>query len=662
MAQRTPSTIPRSQSRASRLGIQPGLAAFASHPDLWFAIISACWVVLLYRHVIGAAFVYDDVPQIQNNPALSSWHSVAGYFRSAVPFNSDFRGFGGFFYRPLFWLSLAMDRMLWGLNATGFHITNLALHWANGFLAFMLLKKLRVSIFVSAAVSVVWLGLPINSEVVAWISGRSISLAVLFLLTGLLSADWYLCSNRIVALFGYAIASFASLLSHEIGVLTLPMACLMAYASNPGRRRWFDVSFVGSALVRLTGVGLTVDAVYLWLRHIAAAHLSSGVSAVIGLGISFWKYVAWMLLPLRMSVERSTDVPTNDSPMTTAAAFIGVLALFVAVLLSRRKMPEVAAGLTWLFIALVPFCGIVPIYQGMAERYTYLAALGLVLAMVALSFHLRNPTRSVALCAVILWMSWGAWRLNARVLDWRDETSIYTKSLEATPRSSILLYNLGVTFAEAGDTSKAADYYQRAIDLNPHYTSAMINLGNMFQRQGNYSQAEALYQRAIARDPRDPDAWVDLGNIYLQLAMNQAAKDAYEKAIALKPNDVEAIINLGAALQRSGDLSAATQAYQRAIAIDPSQASAYCDLGALLLQQGNIVAAREQLTKSIEHNPSYAPAYFNLGVLYEQTSRRDLAVEMYTKALDIQPDYPRARSRVERLQAASGTFPSESHP
>lgn len=40
-------------------------AAFASHPDLWFAIISACWVALLYRHVIGAAFVYDDVVQIQ---------------------------------------------------------------------------------------------------------------------------------------------------------------------------------------------------------------------------------------------------------------------------------------------------------------------------------------------------------------------------------------------------------------------------------------------------------------------------------------------------------------------------------------------------------------------------------------------------------------------
>ena len=76
----------------------------------------------------------------------------------------------------------------------------------------------------------------------------------------------------------------------------------------------------------------------------------------------------------------------------TVAAFIGVLTLLIAILRLQNKMPEVAAGLAWLCIALVPFCGFVPTYQGMAERYTYLAALGLVLAIVALVFHLRNRT------------------------------------------------------------------------------------------------------------------------------------------------------------------------------------------------------------------------------------------------------------------------------
>jgi len=626
------------------------LAAFTSNSEMWFAIISACWVALLYRHVIGAAFVYDDVAQIQHNPALLSWHSAAQYARAAVPFNNEFRGFGGSFYRPLFWFSLALDYRLWGLNATGFHLTNLVLHWLNGLLAFLLLKKLRVSVVLSAAVSIVWLSLPINAEVVGWISGRAISLAVLFLLIALWCADWYLRSNKIVALVAYAMASFGALLSHEIGILTLPLACLIVYAAN-AVRRWRLV---------LCGVGVAVDAVYLWLRHVAGAHLSSGVAVITGSGISFWKYIGWMLFPLRMSIERSTDVPTDNSPMMTAVAFIGVLALFIAILQLRSKLPEVAAGLAWSCIALAPFCGIVPIYQGMAERYTYPAALGLALAIVGLLSHLRTWTRSLMLYALILWVSWGVWRLNARVLDWRNEISLYAKSLEATPTSPVLLYNLGVAFAESGDASKAAVYYQRAIDLNPRYTSAIINLGNLFQSQGDYSQSAALYKRAISLDPRDPDAWVNLGNLYLQLALNQQAEIAYENAIALKSNDVEAIINLGAALQRSGDLSGAEQAYRRAIAVDPGQAAAYCDLGALFLQQGNLADAREQFVKAIDHNSSYALAYFDLGVVYEQTGRRDPAIEMYKKALEIQPDYQHARSNLERMEARTGA--SAHHP
>ncbi len=223
MAQRRSSQVSRSRLRDSVGLLAKAAAWFAAHPDLWFAIFSACWVGLLYRHVIAAAFVYDDVPQISKNAALSSWRSVVGYFRSAVPFNSDFRGVGGFFYRPLFWASLALDRALWGLDAAGFHCTNLVLHWANGLLAFLLLKRLRVSVLVAAAVLLIWLGLPINAEVVAWISGRSISLAFVFLLTGLFCAECYLRSNGAVALIGYAIASLESLLSHEIGILTLPM-------------------------------------------------------------------------------------------------------------------------------------------------------------------------------------------------------------------------------------------------------------------------------------------------------------------------------------------------------------------------------------------------------------------------------------------------------
>ena len=642
MSKSRPSPISGSRPRTSvSPRIAPALEIFTSHPDLWFAVASACWVMLLYRHVLGAAFVYDDVPQIQKNAALTSWHSVLGYFRSEVPFSNEFRGFGGSFYRPLFWFSLAVDRAVYGLNANGYHVTNLLLHWANGFLAFLLLKRLRISTFVAAVVGFTWLGLPINTEVVAWISGRPIALAFLFVLLSLLSAEWYLRANQVLPLLGYAIASLASLLSHEIGILTLPLTCVLAYATKPALRRWLVLS----------SVGLTTDAIYLWLRHLAGAHLSLGSPTLIEFASTFWKYVVWILLPLRMSVERSTDVPTDSSLIATAAAFVGFMALVILAARLRDKMPEVSAGLACLCIALAPFCGVLPIYQGMAERYAYVAGLALVLATAALVFRIRNRARVLAFGAVIGWVFWGALRLNARVLDWRDEVLLYASSLNATPRSAVLLYNLGAAYAEEGRGSAAADYYRRAIALKPDYTAAMVNLGNLFEHEGNYSEAASFYKRAISIDPRDPDVWVNLGDVYLQLSLIQEAESAYARAINLKPNDVDAIINLGAARQLSGNFAGATQAYQRAIAVDPNQAVAYCDLGAALLQHGNTEAAREQLTKAIEHNPAYAPAYFDFGVLYERTGQRDRAIEMYQKALQLQPDYQRALTNLERLQS-----------
>jgi hypothetical protein len=85
------------------------LAAVASDSDLWFAIISSCLVALLYRHAIGAAFVYDDVAQIQHNAALLSWRSAAQYARTAVPFNPN---------ATLIWLLWVLCWRLWGFCLT----------------------------------------------------------------------------------------------------------------------------------------------------------------------------------------------------------------------------------------------------------------------------------------------------------------------------------------------------------------------------------------------------------------------------------------------------------------------------------------------------------------------------------------------------------------
>jgi len=500
-----------------------------------------------------------------------------------------------------------LDQKVWGLNPTGFHITNAVLHWLAGLLGFFLLRHLRIGIFVAAFSSLLWLGLPINSEVVAWVSGRTYSLMAIFLFLALLSAEWYLRSRSILAVFFYSSATLAAILCHEEGVFVLPMTLLVLYSTDRFRSRREYV------LLGATEIGVLV--VCFCLRELAGAQTSTaGSSRFLAVGVSFMKYLSWMILPIRMSVERSTDIPASNLSVVTISAWVGIVLLLLLVFRLRKKMPKIAAGITWTFLALLPFCGFVYIYQGMAERFDYLASAGLCFTIATLLSKLRTG-RTVVLCAVAIWVMWGIWRLEKRVLDWHDSISLYKTSLEATPQSTTLLFDLGAVFEQKGDLVQASIYYELTLDLNANYEKALTGLGNVDLRLGDTGQA----------------------------------KSAYERALTINPNDVTALVNYGAVLQQLGDFVDANQQEEKAISINPADASAYINLGVGLFKLGSLDSALEKFQRAIELEPSRTPAYFDLAALYKQMGRIDSAAATYRKILELGPDNQEAISDLREI-------------
>ena len=84
-----------------------------SHAVPVFFVLSAIWILILYWKAIFNPFSsYDDLTNVVSNPGLSSWHGILYYLRASVSFVGDLRGSGESYYRPLFWISLALDRML----------------------------------------------------------------------------------------------------------------------------------------------------------------------------------------------------------------------------------------------------------------------------------------------------------------------------------------------------------------------------------------------------------------------------------------------------------------------------------------------------------------------------------------------------------------------
>ncbi len=581
-----------------------------AHESLAFLAISILWVFALYWNAIGAPFLYDDLDQILNNPSLANWHTFVHRFLLApVAFTTDFRGAGGFSYRPLYWITLALDRHLWQLNPVGFHLTNLFLHIANGFLGFRLLRRLNTSLIVAASTSLLWLALPIHAETVAWISGRAYSLSTLFILISLLLASHHLRTNKPLPLALYFFTTAAALLSHELGLLVLPLTFLVAYATpetKPTRR----------SLLTLSGIAILASILYFFLKHLVAPQTESGPAAIKSFALIFWKYVLWIIAPIHMSVERSTSTPPNALSTTAIAAWIGLAALLAVIFLLRKSKPAAAAGLLWLLVALIPFCGLVFIYQGMAERFTYLASMGLILCIASLAIESRKSTHNVAPALILLWLTWGIYRLHTRGLDWTDPVALYSHSLEATPNSSTLSYNLGYSLRERGDLPQAEQAYRRALQLQPRYHQALTSLGDIYSQQQKPLQA-------------------------LQ---------AYHDALALKPDDTATVLNLGVLYQQIGSLDASEQQFRQAIALSPKDSAAYTDLGVLLYEEGKGDEAAKMFAQAIDNKSTDPTAYFDLATLLQHAGRGDLALVLYKKVLEMKPNDPDTIANIQALQ------------
>lgn len=332
-------------------------------------------------------------------------------------------------------------------------------------------------------------------------------------------------------------------------------------------------------------------------------------------GLFFWKYLGWMVLPIHMSVERSTDTPPRGWSGHALAAWL-CLALACAVLIVvHRKIPRSPFGFAWMGIGLLPFCGIVFLYQGMAERYTYVASVGLALLVVVIGVASQVRLRPFVLGLIAIWVLWGVYRLETRISDWSDAARLYGHSLQATPRSAKLHYNLGAVFEERRDFAQASGEYQKAVVLEPYYEPALAGLGNVDLNLGRAKEASQMFQ----------------------------------KALQLKPDDVKTVTNYGTALESLGEIDAAKAQYQRAISLAPDNDDAYCDLGVLLFRAGDAEAAVRQFNQAAKINPSDPTPLFNLAAVYQKSGRPDLAVRLYERVLQLSPGDPDAFSALQSL-------------
>jgi tetratricopeptide (TPR) repeat protein len=539
--------------------------------DWILAALLILGTVVVFLPALDNDFVdWDDVENLVNNP---HYRGLSGP-QLRWMWSSARLGH----YIPVTWMTLGLDYVLWQMDPSGYHLTNLLLHAANAAVFYLIALRLLGAALPSLGATPRRIGSvfaallfavhPLRVESVAWVTERRDVLFGLFYLLAILAYLRYCEASAAgtrrgrwaywgsVACCGLALLSKSMAVSLPVILLLLDIYPLRRLGG--GMRTWLaphrravlieKIPFVllaaGAALVALTVLGSSGG-----LSPLAKVGLRGRIAvSLYALSFYLWK----MLLPLDLSPLY--ELPLRLNPVRPAFLISGltVLAVTVLALVQRRQWPALAVVWTAYVVVLLPVLGIA--HNGpqlAADRYTYLASSGWCLlggAGVALAWQRRRALQPVvtALAAVVVVTFAGlTWK---QVHVWRDTDTLWTHALAVSPSARAYM-NVGLMLGRQGRLAEGIDHLREALRINPAFPEAYNAMGMVLAEQGRTKEAAEYLQLALRINPKFADAHNNLG---LALADQDRLPEAiahFETALRLNPDLGDARRNLELALK-----------------------------------------------------------------------------------------------------------------
>jgi protein O-mannosyl-transferase len=548
-----------------------------------FAI--AALTVAVFAPALHYGFIlWDDDRNLLTNPFYRGlgWAQIRWAFTSAVMGH----------WIPVTWLTFGVDHALWGMNAFGYHLTNVLLHAANAALFYLLARRLlrlgltaapAWAITLGAIVSALFFAVhPLRVESVVWITERRDVLSALFYLLTVLA---YLkaCATDgaprrrwlVVSLGAYTLG----LLSKSL-IMSLPLVLLVldVYPLRRARGNWRRVlveklpylglavaAAVVSVLVVIAKVGLTS----------AAAYPPSARAAMALYSLVFYVWKTVLPLGLAPMYELPARVGLT-SPRFMVAALVAV-GVSVGLLVARRSWP--AALAVWLVygFTLAPVSGIV--HNGpqlVADRYSYLSCLGFALlvgaavAAVASAGTIARPLRGGVVLVGVGWIIGLAVLTSEQLPVWRDTEEVWRHSLEVDPDCAFCHGQWGALLGSRGELGQAILHFERVVALRLDSVRPRGNLGLALLKAARPAEAAAQFERMLAAEPGDAETRTRLGLALARQGKLAEARGEFERASRDNPRHVGALLNLGLSLIELRRPAEAVPYLERAAALDPA--------------------------------------------------------------------------------------------
>jgi tetratricopeptide (TPR) repeat protein len=255
------------------------------------------------------------------------------------------------------------------------------------------------------------------------------------------------------------------------------------------------------------------------------------------------------------------------------------------------------------------------------------------------------------------------------------------------PHSFALLYQLGASYTQKGEWSRAEEFYVAALGAKPDDVATLQELARVARVRGELEKALSYLVRARKLAPDAPAVLYDFAivafsmNLILdalpvaeRLYRQQPANPAYvhllavsrfrhdEKAhaekllrryIELRPKDALGYYLLGVTLFTVKRYAEARQSLERSLAFGEKPDAEYL-LGLIADLEGDKDSASRWLQSVLKSAPSHAAAHTLLGVVYAEQSKYPLARTTLERAVELNPKDLRAHYQLALVYVKLG--------
>jgi len=602
-AKNTGRTAPKKQS-----GISPQKKAQPKFelPEVkkWGIIIGlVVFTFILYGNSIMNNYALDDDIITRQNHFVQEGIQGIGHIFSKG-FLYGFNGANDQSYRPVTLTSIAIEKQFFGNNPHVHHFFNVFWYAITGIFLFLTLLKIfrKGNYVIPLLITLLFLGHPVHTEVVANIKSRDEILSFMFCIMAVYFSLQYYCYNK------PRYFEFLSWASFFIAVLSKETA--LAYAAVIPMVYYFFTDFSLKKTILLSAPFIALVFVYLIIRgHVLDSITFNEQMQVINNSIMaaktpadklattiliLGKYIWLLFVPMALTFDYSfKQIPVVSFSSPEALLSLAVYAGLIGYALFRLKRKDpVSFGILYYMVTMILVSNLfVKIGSTMGERFLFTSSLGfcfvlgvlLVKVLKIKTDTLRpNLTTLYAVAGIILFAY--SVKTIARNSDWKNNFTLFESGVIYSPNSARAHQSLAITYTDTANHTmdpatrssyfnKAITEYNAALKILPSYSEALYNMGWNYYSMGNYDSAATAFAKCIKAAPTYIAAYQDLGVIYFDRKDYVKAISIFESGLAVNTSDADIYSNIGDAFFNINRYDSAVFYLQKALQINPDMNS-----------------------------------------------------------------------------------------